>query len=81
MDLAERISGLMPQVREELTELVAMQSVADPRRFPPEECHRAAQWVRDKFAQHGFTEDRDASIGMAMWLGRGGPRSRASPPT
>ncbi|MDV6270958.1 dipeptidase [Rhodococcus globerulus] len=58
MDLTERINGLMPQVREELTELVAMQSVADPRRYPPEECHRAAQWVRDKFAQHGFTDAR-----------------------
>ena len=58
MNLRERISDLMPQAREELTQLVAMQSVADPRRYPPEECHRAAEWVRAKFAQHGFTDAR-----------------------
>ena len=26
---------------------------------------------RRLYARHGFTEDRDASIGMARWLGRG----------
>jgi GNAT superfamily N-acetyltransferase len=26
---------------------------------------------RRLYAQHGFTEDRDASIGMARWLGEG----------
>ncbi|MGW0022030.1 M20/M25/M40 family metallo-hydrolase [Rhodococcus sp. NPDC003382] len=58
MDLTERISDLMPQVKEELTELVAMQSVADPRRYPPEECHRAAEWVRQKFDRQGFADAR-----------------------
>lgn len=56
MDLRARISELMPQARDELTELVAMRSVADPRQFPPEECERAAQWVRGKFAALGFTD-------------------------
>jgi acetylornithine deacetylase/succinyl-diaminopimelate desuccinylase-like protein len=49
----------MPQAREELAELVAIKSVADPRQFPPEECERAAQWVLDKFTEFGF---RDAHL-------------------
>ena len=56
MDLRARISELMPRAREELTELVAMRSVADPRQFPPEECERAAHWVRAKFGEIGFTD-------------------------
>ena len=38
MDLRARVAELMPQAREELAELVAIRSVADPRQFPPEEC-------------------------------------------
>jgi cysteinylglycine-S-conjugate dipeptidase len=53
--LRERIAGLMGQVRAELAELVAIPSVADPRQFPPEECARAARWVRDAFAAAGFS--------------------------
>ena len=45
----------MPQVKTELAELVALRSVADPRQYPPQECHKAAQWVLDKFAGVGFT--------------------------
>jgi len=56
MDLRERIASLMRQVRPELAELVAIRSVADPRQFPPEECARAAQWVRDAFAGVGFSD-------------------------
>ena len=56
MDLRSRITDLMPQAREELAELVAIKSVADPRQFPPEECERAAQWVLDKFAEVGFQD-------------------------
>lgn len=56
MDLRTRIASLMPQAREELAELVAIKSVADPRQFPPEECERAAQWVLDKFAELGFQD-------------------------
>ncbi|ANZ23441.1 M20/M25/M40 family metallo-hydrolase [Rhodococcus aetherivorans] len=71
MDLRERIADLMPQVREELTELVALQSVADPRRYPPEQCHRAAQWVREAFHRLGFTDARleDTADGSAAVVG------------
>ncbi len=48
----------MPQAREELADLVAIRSVADPRQFPPEECARAATRVRDKFAEVGFSDTR-----------------------
>jgi cysteinylglycine-S-conjugate dipeptidase len=58
MELRERVAGLMGQARAELAELVAIQSVADPRQFPPEECARAAQWVLDEFAQVGFADLR-----------------------
>ncbi|OWY81522.1 dipeptidase [Rhodococcus sp. BUPNP1] len=58
MDLKQRIHDLMPQVKHDLTELVAMRSVADPDQYPPEECHRAAEWVRQKFTQQGFTDAR-----------------------
>jgi len=56
MDLRQRVADLMPQAREELAELVAIPSVADPRQFPPEECARAAEWVRDRFAELGFVD-------------------------
>ncbi|KAA1422492.1 dipeptidase [Mumia zhuanghuii] len=56
MELRDRVSGFMSTVRDELAELVAITSVADPRQFPPEECQRAAQWVLDKFAEVGFTD-------------------------
>ncbi|MFL6128457.1 MAG: dipeptidase [Mycobacteriales bacterium] len=56
MELRDRISGLMGQARAELAELVAIRSVADPRQFPPEECLRAAEWVRDRFAGVGFVD-------------------------
>src|SRR5262245_34554500 len=46
----------MPRVREELADLVAIKSVADPRQFPPEECARAAQWVLEAFRDLGFTD-------------------------
>src|SRR5437868_14765695 len=58
MVLRETVDSLMPQVRDELTELVALRSVADPRQAPPEECERAAEWVRAKFAELGFDDAR-----------------------
>jgi acetylornithine deacetylase/succinyl-diaminopimelate desuccinylase-like protein len=54
VDLKDRIDALMPRAREELAELVALRSVADPRQFPPDECHRAAVWVADAFTEAGF---------------------------
>jgi acetylornithine deacetylase/succinyl-diaminopimelate desuccinylase-like protein len=55
MSLTDRIAGLMGQARADLSELVAIRSVADPRQYPPEECLRAANWVVDHFAEVGFT--------------------------
>ena len=55
-ELQGRIARLMGTVHAELAELVAIRSVADPRQFPPEECRRAAEWVRDRFAGVGFTD-------------------------
>ena len=56
MDLRTKIAALMPTAREELTELVALRSVADARQFPPEECERTAQWVLEKFREIGFED-------------------------
>ena len=56
--LRRRVADLMGRAREELAELVAMRSVADPRQFPPEECDRAATWVADHFAGVGFGDVR-----------------------
>ncbi|MEU4691525.1 dipeptidase [Actinoplanes sp. NPDC023714] len=55
MSLVERVQGLMNQAHADLSELVAIPSVADPRQYPPEECLKAANWVVDRFAQVGFT--------------------------
>ena len=56
MDLSERVAAQMPRVRDELAELVAIPSVADPRQYPAQECARAAQWVVDKFREAGFAD-------------------------
>ncbi|MFG2570033.1 dipeptidase [Streptomyces sp. NPDC048567] len=56
--LAGRISGLMSRARTDLTELVSIPSVADPRQYPPEECVRAAQWVADAFTEAGLRDVR-----------------------
>ena len=56
MDLRTGITELMPRAREELTELVAMRSVADARQFPPEECEATARWVQEKFRECGFAD-------------------------
>ena len=62
MDLRERVGSLMGQAQRELAELVAIRSVADSRQFPPEECVRAARWVRDAFAGAGFSDTRLAEM-------------------
>lgn len=53
-ELAEKIAGLMGQAKDDLAELVAIKSVADPRQYPPEECRRAAEWVADAFTAAGL---------------------------
>ncbi|SMF62038.1 dipeptidase [Streptomyces sp. Amel2xC10] len=54
--LAEKIAALMPRAKADLTELVAIPSVADPRQYPPEECVRAARWVADAFTDAGLRD-------------------------
>lgn len=70
-DLRDRVAHLMSRARAELTELVAIPSVADPKQFPPEECERAAKWVLDAFAGVGFADARLARTadGSAAVLG------------
>jgi len=57
-DLRQRIADLMPVARDELADLVALRSVADPRQYPAEECARTAQWVLEKYADAGFADVR-----------------------
>jgi cysteinylglycine-S-conjugate dipeptidase len=51
-----RVRDLMPKAKDELAQLVAFKSVADPRQFPPEECARAAEWLIDAFGALGFQD-------------------------
>lgn len=83
MDLRSRISDLMPVVRDELAELVALRSVADPRQFPAEECERAARWVLEKFADLGFDDAHleEASDGSLAVVGSRRSTDRADVPT
>ena len=46
----------MGRAKDDLAELVAFQSVADPKQYPPEECRAAADWVVDAFTDTGFTD-------------------------
>jgi len=82
MDLRQRITDLMPVVRDELTEIVAMRSVADPRQFPAEECERAALWVLDKFADVGFADARlERTVDGSMAVVGSRPSSHPGAPT
>src|SRR5947208_1868907 len=54
--LRERVRALMPTARTDLAELVSYKSVYDPRVFPIEECHKAARWTLDAFAEVGLTD-------------------------
>src|SRR6476469_5544527 len=82
MELRERIAGLMPQARQELSELVAIRSVADPRQFPPEEGAAAAEWVLGKFKDLGFSDARlaETADGSQAVVGSRGT-SNADAPT
>ncbi|WP_097886453.1 dipeptidase [Streptomyces sp. st140] len=54
--IPETVASLMPRAREELAELVAFQSVADPAVFPKSGCEGAANWVADALRAEGFTD-------------------------
>jgi acetylornithine deacetylase/succinyl-diaminopimelate desuccinylase-like protein len=55
-DLRGAVSGLMGRAKDDLAELVAFQSVADAKQYPPEECEKAAQWVVDAFTEVGLQD-------------------------
>ena len=55
-DLRAAVRALMPQARADLTELVAFKSVADPRQFPAEECHKTAEWVAQACRDVGLAD-------------------------
>jgi cysteinylglycine-S-conjugate dipeptidase len=59
-DLRDAVARLMGRAKDDLAELVAFKSVADPKQYPPEECEKAAQWVVDAFTEVGL-EDVTAS--------------------
>ena len=63
-DLVERVRAVLPSVREDLEDLVRIQSVwADPARR--DEVHKSAQAVFDLFTGVGFTDVRIVSEGGA----------------
>ncbi|MFF3608590.1 dipeptidase [Streptomyces sp. NPDC002463] len=71
--LREKVRALMPRAKEDLTALVAMRSVADPRQFPPEECAKTADFLVRAFTEAGLRDMRrvttpdgtDAVVGHA----------------
>ncbi len=54
--IAETVASLMPRAKQELTELVAFQSVADWAQFPRSESEGAANWVADALRAEGFRD-------------------------
>jgi acetylornithine deacetylase/succinyl-diaminopimelate desuccinylase-like protein len=57
-ELREAVAGLMGRARDDLAQLVAFKSVADPKLFPQEECTRTAQWIIDAFTEVGLHDVR-----------------------
>ncbi|MFD0272359.1 dipeptidase [Kitasatospora sp. NPDC127111] len=55
-ELARRIAALMPLAKADLAELVAIPSVADPHRYPPQKCREAAAWVAAVFTDAGLRD-------------------------
>lgn len=55
-DLRNAVADLMSHAKDDLAELVAFKSVADPKQYPPEECQRAASWVVDAFTEVGLRD-------------------------
>jgi acetylornithine deacetylase/succinyl-diaminopimelate desuccinylase-like protein len=54
--LADTVASLMGRAQDDLAQLVAIPSVADPAEAPPEECARAARWVVDALHDLGFQD-------------------------
>ena len=55
-DLRPVVRNLMGRAKDDLAELVAFKSVADPKQYPAEECENAARWVVDAFADVGLQD-------------------------
>jgi cysteinylglycine-S-conjugate dipeptidase len=55
-ELRPAVQGLMGRAWDDLAELVAFKSVADPKQYPPEECEQAASWVVDAFTDVGLQD-------------------------
>jgi acetylornithine deacetylase/succinyl-diaminopimelate desuccinylase-like protein len=60
-ELRAAVARLMGRARDDLAELVAFRSVADPEQYPPEECEKAANWVAEAFAAEGL-QDAGTSV-------------------
>ncbi|WP_328486136.1 dipeptidase [Streptomyces zaomyceticus] len=54
--IAETVRSLMPRAKDELTELVAFESVADEAVAPRSECEGAALWVADALRAEDFQD-------------------------
>ena len=54
--LRSMVTDLMPQVKSDLTELVACRSVADIKQQPKEQCEMAADWIVKAFTEAGLQE-------------------------
>ncbi|QXE33059.1 M20/M25/M40 family metallo-hydrolase [Streptomyces sp. GMY02] len=54
--IAASVACLMPRARAELAELVAFRSVADPVRFPGNDCDAAADWLAATLRAEGFED-------------------------
>ena len=56
-DLRDAVRGLMGLARRTTSPSSwSFKSVADPKQYPAEECHKAAQWVVDAFADGGLQD-------------------------
>ncbi len=55
-DLRKAVADLMSHAKDDLAELVAFKSVADPKQYPAEDCERAASWVVKAFSEVGLQD-------------------------
>ncbi|MGV9670372.1 M20/M25/M40 family metallo-hydrolase [Gordonia sp. NPDC003504] len=55
-EIRERVSALMPRAREDLTEMVAFESVFDPSQPEPPECARMVDWLIEAFTEAGVSD-------------------------
>ena len=54
--LRERVRGLMPRAKADLTEMVAFRSVHDPSQAPPEQCDAMVDWLLGAFTEVGLRD-------------------------